>query len=131
MVNASELLESGTNFVKSNVGSIATVGAVAGASVLGVGVGALTVSKIKSSRARKRRKSKATSRRNRNRTHKRTSRRKGRRSPRTAGKGKDTSRKRIRYTKNGQPYVIMASGKARFIKKKGAKQSHRRKGGRY
>jgi hypothetical protein len=32
-------------------------------------------------------------------------------------------RKGIHYTKYGQPYKILASGKARFIKKKG----HRRK----
>lgn len=61
-------------------------------------------------------------------THKR---RRNRYTPHTAGKRKDTSHRRIRYTKNGQPYVIMASGKARFIKKKGARTSHRRKGGRY
>jgi hypothetical protein len=34
-------------------------------------------------------------------------------------------------TKNGQPYVLMASGKARFIKKRGASSSRKRKGGRY
>jgi hypothetical protein len=34
-------------------------------------------------------------------------------------------------TKNGQPYVIMASGKARFISKKSARSSRKRKGGRY
>lgn len=51
--------------------------------------------------------------------------------PYTAGKRKDTSRRRIRYTKNNQPYVILASGKARFISKKSARHSRRRKGGRY
>jgi len=54
-----------------------------------------------------------------------------RRTPYTAGKRKDRSTRRIRYTKNGQPYVLMASGKARFIKKSSAKLSRRRKGGRY
>jgi hypothetical protein len=62
----------------------------------------------------------------------RTHRKKGRRyTPRTAGKRKDTSRRRIRYTKNGQPYVIMASGKARFISMKSAKSAHKRRGGKY
>ena len=56
---------------------------------------------------------------------------KGRYTPHTAGKGKDTSHRRIRYTKKGQPYVIMADGKARFIKKTSAKRSHKLKGGRY
>lgn len=50
---------------------------------------------------------------------------------RTAGKRKDTSHRRIRMTKNGQPYIIMASGKARFISKSSARMSRRRKGGKY
>ncbi len=50
---------------------------------------------------------------------------------RTAGKGRDTSRKKIRMTKNGQPYVILASGKARFISKSSARRSRKTKGGRY
>ena len=50
---------------------------------------------------------------------------------RTAGKGKDTSTRRIRMTKKGQPYIILASGKARFIKKSSAKRSRKLKGGRY
>jgi len=50
---------------------------------------------------------------------------------RTAGKRKDTSTRRIRMTKNGQPYVILASGKARFIKRSSAKRSRKLKGGRY
>jgi hypothetical protein len=61
---------------------------------------------------------------------KRTKRR-GRYTPHTAGKRKDTSMKRIRQTKNGQPYVIMASGKARFISKKSAKAARKKRGGRY
>jgi hypothetical protein len=44
---------------------------------------------------------------------------------------KFTSRKRIHYTKKGQPYVIIKGGKARFIKKKSARISRKRKGGRY
>ena len=50
---------------------------------------------------------------------------------RTAGKGKDTSTKRIRMTKHGQPYVILANGRARFISKASAKRSRKLKGGRY
>jgi hypothetical protein len=55
----------------------------------------------------------------------------GRRTPHTAGKRRDTSQRRIRYTKTHQPYIILASGKARFISKKSAKSSYKRKGGRY
>ena len=50
---------------------------------------------------------------------------------RTAGKGKDTSTRRIRMTKGGQPYVILANGRARFIKKSSASRSRKLKGGRY
>lgn len=51
--------------------------------------------------------------------------------PYTAGKRKDTSTRRIRYTKNNQPYIILKSGKARFISKKSVRLSRKRKGGRY
>lgn len=51
--------------------------------------------------------------------------------PHTAGKRKDTSHRRIRHTKTGQPYIILASGKARFISKKSARTSRKRTGGRY
>lgn len=61
-----------------------------------------------------------------------------RKTPRTAGKKPDTSRKRIRYTKNGQPYVIVYRNingsrrkMAKFIKRSSAKKSHKRTGGRY
>ena len=95
------------------------VGAVGGAIVGGLVTGAI-VSK------RKRRKSRTA----RKRSHSRRNR-KGQRKPHTAGKGKDRSHKRIRYTKNNQPYIIMASGKARFISKSSARRSRKLKGGRY
>lgn len=127
MTSAEEMLQSGTDFIKSNIGVIAAgAGGLVVGSALGVAAGAAVASKTK----RKRRKSTGNSKRRRSKASKRT-RRRTRRTPRTAGKGKDRSHKRIRYTKKGQPYVIMASGKARFIKKKGAKLSHKRKGGRY
>lgn len=94
----------------------------------GVIIGAKVASKKRKKKTKKKRKK--TTKKN-GRRRKKTRRSKGRRTPRTAGKGKDRSTKRIRYTKNGQPYVIMRSGKARFIKKSSAKRSHKRKGGRY
>jgi len=98
---------------------------VGSAAVLGAG----TVGAIALTRRKKKKKSKKKN------VYRRTkSRRKNKRyrkTPRTAGKGKDRSTKRIRYTKKGQPYRIMANGRARFIKKKGARLSHKRKGGRY
>ena len=57
--------------------------------------------------------------------------RKGRQTPYTARGGKDRSTRRIRHTKHGQPYIILRSGKARFIKKSSAKRSRKMKGGRY
>ena len=53
------------------------------------------------------------------------------RQPHTAGKRRDTSHRRIRYTKHNQPYIILASGKARFIKKRNVSSSRKRKGGKY
>ena len=55
----------------------------------------------------------------------------GRQTPYTARGGKDRSTRRIRMTKHGQPYIILKSGKARFIKKSSAKRSRKTKGGRY
>lgn len=42
-----------------------------------------------------------------------------------------TSHRRIHKTKTGQPYIILPSGKARFISKKSARISKKRIGGRY
>jgi hypothetical protein len=111
-----------TQFIKSNLGLIgAGVGGAALGGVLGYAAG------VKTRSSKKRRKYKGASRERRIYVRK-----KGRRyTPHTAGKRKDTSRKRIRYTKNGQPYLILRSGKARFIKKKGARSAHKRAGGRY
>lgn len=60
-----------------------------------------------------------------------SNRKRKKRSPYTAGKRKDTSRRRIRFTKRGQPYVIAKNGRARFIKMSSVKNSRKRKGGRY
>lgn len=110
--------------VSSNVGLIeaGAAGLVVGSAlggVAGYAIGSKKKSKRKSSRKN---------------TRKRSSVRKGRRKykyARTAGKRKDRSTKRIRMTKNGQPYVILSSGKARFISKRSARLSRKRKGGRY
>jgi len=64
-------------------------------------------------------------------TKKKSKKKSKQRQPHTAGKGKDTSTRRIRFTKNNQPYVILASGKARFIKKSSVKRMRKRKGGKY
>jgi hypothetical protein len=106
-----------------NPTATAVGGAIIGGSLVGATVAAI------SSRKKSTRKSSAKKRK--------TTRRKSTRSrrtykyARTAGKRKDTSTRRIRMTKNGQPYVILKSGKARFISKASARASRKRKGGRY
>lgn len=58
-----------------------------------------------------------------------TKKRKSRKAPsKKKWYGKTRSNK-IKMTKKGQPYVILASGKARFIKKSRAKSMKKRKGG--
>lgn len=42
---------------------------------------------------------------------------------------RNASSKKIRFTKNGQPFIILKSGKARFISKKSARLRKVRKGG--
>lgn len=88
----------------------------------------------------KRRKKRKTSRKRKTIKRKRSRRSNGRKRKtkrrrykyaRTAGKRKDTSTRRIRQTKNGQPYIILASGKAKFISRRSARLSRKRKGGRY
>jgi hypothetical protein len=115
-----------TGFLKDNA---TTIGVGIGGVALGATLGALAVSKSTKSRKR----SSTTSRKRKsNRSNKRSKKSsRGPRTPHTAGKRRDTSTRRIRVTKNGQPYVILASGKARFISKKSAKASRKRKGGRY
>jgi len=105
-------------FVKEN--PVLTGGAIIGTTAA-LGTAAYFASRRRKKKTTKK-KSNSTKRKNKKRTYKYA---------RTAGKRKDTSKRRIRMTKNGQPYVILRSGKARFIKKSSARNSRRRKGGRY
>jgi len=118
--------------------------------ITALGVGALAVGAVAKRRTAKRKTKRKTS------TRKKTSKRKGRKlkfgSPAYRKKYLKPGRKRkqvhrsrsgkvtrhkhrgtkaIHYTKNRQPYIILASGKARFIKKSSAKRSRKQKGGRY
>jgi len=106
---------------------------IAGATAIGASIGSIGyyLGSRKKSKSTKSRRSKRKSKRkvSRSRIYKH---KKGKRyTPRTAGKGRDKSMRRIRYTAKGQPYVIMANGRARFISMKSAKSSHKKKGGRY
>jgi hypothetical protein len=103
---------------------------ITGVSLVAAGTGlGVAGSKLYSVAKKKKSKSKSSKSKRKRKSYRHS--KKGRSTPRTAGKGKDRSTKRIRYTKNRQPYIILKSGKARFIKKSSARQSHKRKGGRY
>lgn len=118
---------SAAEFVRKNpVTSAATVGG-------GILAGG-TIIQIAKSRSKKsstsKKKSKSASKKSKPKRRS-TSKKRKQKQPYTAGKGKDTSTRRIRYTKNNQPYIILKSGKARFIKKSSVRQSRKRKGGKY
>jgi len=88
------------------------------------------IGRIRSRRKKTKRKASSSTRRRKNRkrgttTRKRSSSFKSRRKRAFAS----ASSKKIRMTKNGQPFIILASGKARFISKKSAKSRRMRKGG--
>lgn len=113
-------------FAKNNPITTSIIG---GSLLAGAAVGTAAV--VKSGSGRKRRKRKSSSSHSKRRKRSKAHRSRRRRTPHTAGKRRDRSTKRIRYTKNGQPYVILRSGKARFIKSSSAKRSRKLKGGRY
>jgi hypothetical protein len=96
---------------------LATIGAIAGSAIVGAGIVGLKISKSKKkSKKKNKKKVKRNSKKRKHKSHR---------------KSKKRSSKRIRYTKNHQPYIILASGKARFISKRSASSSKKRKGGRY
>lgn len=114
--------------IKANplVSAVGGVGLIGG-SILGASAIARKIKRKKT----KRRKTRTIRKRSRRVVRPKTRRKKKTKYPRTAGKRKDTSTRRIRMTKNGQPYIILKSGKARFIKKSSARRSRKLKGGRY
>jgi hypothetical protein len=118
------------------------VGVGIGGALLGGALGFATSSAINKRRKKSRRKPKHNNTRKRSSNNKRSrtsrSRRSKQKQPYTARKKPDTSRTRIRYTKNNQPYVIVyrnINGKrrkmAKFIKKSSAARSKHLSGGRY
>lgn len=124
MTKVSKVVTRGTTFLKQN---IATISAGVGGLAIGGAVGYLAGNKSSVPRKSKR----STGKNRKSKTHSYKRQRRTRYTPHTAGKKKDTSHKRIRQTKNGQPYVILANGRAKFITKSSAKLSRKRKGGRY
>lgn len=127
------------NTIKDGLGNILTTlsqnpvataaGAIGAGVALGVGasavVGAIKSKKNKRSKARNSRKRTGRARDRRyisKQKHEQAyQNRRKRQGKKTYGK-RYKSKKGIKYTKNGQPYKIMANGRARFIKKKGGRR---------
>jgi len=121
MVNATDV----KNFFGTTAGKAVALGGAA------VAVGGTAVAVARSKRSKSKKTGKKTTKKT---TKRKTVSKKRNIKPkyaRTAGKARDRSTRRIRMTKNGQPYIILASGKARFISKKSAAASRKKKGGRY
>jgi len=104
---------------------------VGGSLAAGAVLGTVALIKRKRKKKSKRKASRKKSSTRRGRRRRSSKKRRTHKYARTAGKRKDTSHKRIRMTKNGQPYIILKSGKARFIKRSSARRSRKMKGGRY
>ena len=110
-------LQNGLQLISKHKGSVA---AGVGLGVVSAGVGTAIYLHKNKKRSKKSKRS----------SSKKTRKRKQRK-PYTAGKRKDRSHKRIRFTKRGQPYIITADGRAKFIKMSSVKRSRKRKGGKY
>ena len=102
-------------------------GLVGGVAVGAASVGIINVIRAKARKPAKRKTSKTTRKKKRTSTTRRktTSASKKRRAKALRG----ASPKKIYKTKNGQPYIKLKSGKARFISKKAASSMRKRKGG--
>lgn len=123
-------LGSADEFIRKN--PITSTSTLAGGALLGGTIVQIARKKRKSN-SKTKNKSKAKSSRKTKSKRKSYSKKRNskQRKPHTAGKRKDTSTRRIRFTKNNQPYVILKSGKARFIKKSSVARARKIKGGRY
>ena len=101
--------------------------AVGGATI---GAGAVAIAGAVGRRRKKTtKKKKASTRKKVGRPRKSKSKAKKSFKKRRAAAFRGASSKKIYTTKNGQPYIKLASGKARFISKKSAKTRRKRKGG--
>ena len=118
------LIEDATGLIQSNPVAAAVIGAGAG---IAVGAGAAVAVGALSNKSSKRRRSKSSRKRGRRIRHtsrgwKQDRRRRSKQSWEVAYRKrkskKSRSKRGIHYTKNGQPYKILASGKARFIKRR-------------
>ena len=118
-------LSEGLTNIQNGLGNISkpaligTIGAVAGA---GLVAGAVALNKRKKTYKSQRSKSRGISRDRKFISKQKWEQRYKRKTPGKRYKTKKTRKSGIHYTKNGQPYIILSSGKARFIKRKGGKK---------
>lgn len=116
------------DYVKNLAGThpVASIaGATIGGGIIGSIIGGKMSSRSNKTHRRHKKVKKSHSKKRRTHNHKK------RRYPHTAGKRRDTSHKRIRFTKRGQPYIIQRNGRAKFISNRSVSQSRKRKGGKY
>lgn len=123
-------LGSADEFVRKN--PVTSTATIAGGALLGGTIVQIARKKSKkSNKTKTKSKAKSSKKKKSKRKSSAKKRKSKQRKPYTAGKGKDRSTRRIRFTKNNQPYVILKSGKARFIKKSSVARARKLKGGRY
>jgi len=116
ILNFDRILSDATDFIRGNP-IISAVGLGTPLALGGIAVVGRRIASRKKRKATSKKRKKSTKRKTRRTTKKRRS-----------GLTRATKQK-IKFTKNGQPYVITRSGKARFIKRSVAKSARRRKGG--
>lgn len=134
VANVERILNPVTEFTRANpLTTGVALGTIAGAGVTLAGTKIATSISKKSTKKKKSKTSSSKKKKKTKKTTRRTTRRRKhkQRKPYTAGKRKDRSTKRIRFTKNNQPYIILKSGKARFIKKSSVRRMRKLKGGKY
>lgn len=120
IANVERILSPVTNFTRSNP--------LATGVILGIPSGAVGSSVVRKVTRSRKKKSKSTKSKSRSK-RKRTKKAKSRNTRKSKKKTTKSSRKKIKYTKTGQPYILLASGKSRFISKKSAETRKKRKGG--
>jgi len=109
--------------IKNDIGSFISqnpIGTALGIGAGVVGAGLVGAALIGSSRKKKTSKGRARDRKfvSREKHERRYKRKTPGKRYKSKKRKSSTGRKGVKYTKNGQPYIIMASGKARFIKGK-------------
>ena len=112
-------------FIADNKSALYTTGAVVGGAIIGAGTVAVVNSIRNKKSSSKRKTGSSRSRKGRSRDRKFISKQKHEQryakthpKRRKTGKYYKSRKGKVKYTKKGQPYIILSSGKAQFIKKK-------------